>query len=243
MRHPLLTVLLALIGLALSACASAPQHQGLLVGSVASKNLFFDASQFANRRVKLRLRNSSGDQQLDMSRLRTTIERGLRGAGYEIVDTGFGILVDVNLYQVQSAAAARVRDNSALSTLLGGVVGYEIARQGRGGVSSGGGAILGAIAGYKLEEVIRAHSAMTSYIALSDVNIGVVRRDSRSADSFVIGGNKFEFKDESELSTFTNFALRDSVRIAVYAGDDYEKRSQTVDALLERLGRIVANII
>lgn len=244
MKAVIPTVAATLLTFALSACAPVPrQVQGLLVGSEMSKNLFLDSSQFASRKVKLRLRNSSGDPQLDMARLRGTIEAGLRDAGYQMVDKDFGILMDVNLFQVQSAAATRVKDTSGLSVLLGGVVGYEVARNQSRGIASGSGAILGAIAGYKLEEVIRAHSEVTSYIALSDVNIGVVRRESRAADSFVIGGNKLELKDESEPPEFTNFARRETVRIAVYAGDDYDKRNQTIAALVERLGRIVANII
>lgn len=227
-------------------CSPVPKsQQGLMIGSSTSKNLFLDSSQFANRKVKLRLRNSSGDPGINMSRVRGAIEAGLRDAGYQVVDSeDFGILVDVNMFQLQSAAATRVRDSSGLGTLLGAVAGFEATRRNsNSGVAVGSGVILGAVAGYKLEEIIRANSEVTTYVALSDVNIGVVRRESTAKDSFTIGGNKYVHKDESESPTFKGFALRDTIRVAVYAGDDFEKRNLTVDAILDRLGRVVSNLI
>ena len=225
-------------------CSSiTPSNQrGLQVGSAISKNLFVDASQFANRTIKLRLRNSSGDPALDLVRLRSSIEAGLRGAGYQISDQGFGIVMDVNAFQMQSVSRASIRSSSGLGALLGGVVGYETAKR-PGGVSSGSGAILGAVAGAALEEVIRNHGEYSTYIALCDVNVGVVKKEYTKKDRFVIGGNKIEHREPDEADTFTNFALRETVRVAAYAGDEGARTRQTIDALLDRLGRVVANLL
>lgn len=230
--------------LMITACTSlTPANQrGLQIGSATSKNLFVDASQFSNRTVKLRLRNSSGDPALDLTRLRGSIESGLQAAGYRIDDRDFGIVMDVNAFQMQSISQARVRSGSGLGTLLGGVIGYETAKR-PGGVSSGGGAILGAVAGATIEEVIRNYGEYSTYIALCDVNIGVLRKEYKKNDRFVIGGNKIENKEPDEADTFTGFALRDTVRVAAYAGDEPERARHTVDALLDRLGRVVANLL
>lgn len=221
---------------------SALPMNGFQIGSATSKNLFVDSSQFANRTIKLRLRNSSGDPALDMARLRGSIESGLVSAGYRISDQDFGIVMDVNAFQMQSVAKASVTTNSGLGALLGGVVGYETAKR-PGGISPGGGAMLGAIAGATIEEIIRNHGEYYTYIALCDVNIGVLRKEYKKSDRFVIGGNKIEHKEPDEPDAFTNFALRDTVRVAAYAGDDVSRYGQTINALLDRLGRVVANLL
>lgn len=216
--------------------------QGLQIGSVTSKNLFIDPSQFANRKVKLRLRNSSGDPSLDINKLKSVISNGLVSAGYEIVDRDFGIVIDVNAYQLQAVATGNVRNNSGIGLVLGGVAGYEGGRR-PGGITAGSGAILGAVAGYALEEIIRAQGEYATYLALCDVNIGVVRKEFTKKDRFMIGGNKIEHKEKDEEDTFTNFALRDTLKVAVYAGDRSAPKQATIDALVDRLGRIVANLI
>ncbi len=65
----------AIFGIALiSACA--PQSRmgmvvdsetGLQIGSAIEKNIVIDSSQFTDRRMKLRIRNSSGDPAYDLS--------------------------------------------------------------------------------------------------------------------------------------------------------------------------------
>lgn len=236
--------------LAPTACSTSYRMQGsppsgLQLGSVLSKNLFLDASQFAKRTVKLRLRNSSGEPQLDLGRLRGSIEEGLRAAGYEVSEQGFGIVMDVNAFQMQSAQNARVTSNSGLGALLGGVAGYELSK-GSGGISSGGGAVLGAVVGTTLEQVIRSHGSRSTFLVLCDVNIGIVRQEDTRKDRFMIGGNKIEQRNidnERDEATFTNFALRDTIRIAAYAGNESGMEYQTITAMIDRLGRVVANLI
>ena len=126
--------------------------------------------------------------------------------------------------------------------MLGGVAGYEIARR-PGGITSGSGAIIGVVAGAALEEVIRNYGDQATFLALCEVNIGVIKKEYTKKDRFVIGGNRIENKEPEEADSFTNFALRDSVRIGVFAGDEASKSGQTADAILDRLGRVVANLI
>ncbi len=49
--------------------------------------------------------------------------------------------------------------------------------------------------------------------------------------------------DDAEKDTYTGFAMRDTVRVAVYAGDDSAYASQTVGAIVDRLGRVIANLL
>lgn len=55
-------LLLPLFFVVVAGCAASDfRGNEFKIGSATSKNVFLDASQFANRTVKLRLRNSSGD--------------------------------------------------------------------------------------------------------------------------------------------------------------------------------------
>ncbi len=217
-------------------------NPGFSIGSTTSKNLFIDSSQFSNRTIKLRIRNSSGDPDFDLSRFRNSIENGFRSAGYSISDQNYGIIVDVNAFQFQSVSRANISTSRGLGLLLGGVAGYELSKR-SDNISSASGIILGAIAGSSLEEIVRYHGETWTYIALCDVNIGIIRMKNVEKDRFIIGGNKIEYPLSDDVDTYTNFAYKDTIRIAAYAGDDPSRSRQTIDALLDRLGRIVGNLL
>jgi hypothetical protein len=243
----LLVLLVAMLA-SLSGCGNSAFVQdsgfnsGLKIGSATSKNLFIDSSQFANRVVKLRIRNSSGDPALDIGSIRSRVEAGLRSAGYEISDKEFGIVIDVNAYFMNSVASGRGRASNEIGALLGGVAGYEMAKR-SGQIGEGSGVILGAIAGATLQEVLRASNEYETYVALCDVNIGVIRQESRKKDYFTIGGNKIERQQEEEIGTFESFALRETVKVAVYAGDVREGAGPAIISIHDRLARIIANLI
>ena len=239
------SILSLILMLMLSACSSPAASQNpFQIGSATSQNLFVDSSQFANKTIKLRLRNSSGDPDLDIARLRQSIEFGLRSAGYEISEKDFGIVMDINAFQFRTAATSNVTSTSGLGVLLGGVVGYEAAKR-SADISRGSGAILGAVAGAAIEDIIRHHGTRSTYLALCDVNIGIVRKESTKDDRFVIGGNRIERvqEEDKDKDTYTGFAMRDTVRVAVYAGDDSEHSYQTIGAIVDRLGRVIANLL
>lgn len=179
---------------------------------------------------------------MDMTRLRSDVEAGLRHAGYELGDAAAGIVLDANLYFMNNIATSRSQASNELGMLLGGVAGYELAK-GRGGVSRGSGAVLGAVAGATLQEVLRSRSEHDSYLAICDVNIGVVRQQSTRNDSFVIGGNRFERDTGSRDPTFESFALRETIKVYVYAGDRRENRDGVMRAIQGRLANVVANLL
>lgn len=233
---------LPLVLMALAGCAAHnTQVNAFKIGSATSKNVFVDPGQFANRTVKLRLRNSSGDPSIDVSAIRGAMESGLRAAGYQIGEQNFGILVDVNLYFMNSVAQGRQRASNELGMLLGGVAGYEMAKR-PGGMGPGSGALLGAVAGATLQEVLRSNNEYDSYLVLSDVNVGVVKQENLKKDFFVIGGNRIEQRQEDN-GTFESFAMRETVKVAVYAGDRRERRGQVMDAIQDRLARVLSNLL
>lgn len=209
------------------------------IGSATSKNLFLDAGQFANRKVQVRLRNSSGEAALDVERLRPSLEGGLRQAGYEISSADAGILIDLNVYMVASVPVARQRDPGVVGALVGGVAGYEIARR-PGGMSSGSGAILGAAAGATLQQVIDRSGEANAMIMATDVNIGL-RPLQSSRDNFVVGGNRIADQPKPEVP-FAGFSARDTVKVVVYAGSRSGSSYDLVYSMQDRLGRVVSGM-
>lgn len=228
----------------LGACATSQPQSKFRSGSALSKNLFVDSSQFANKKVKLRLRNSSGDPSLNVSYIRNEISQGLSQAGYTLTEgDDFGILLDLNAYQFESISSARNGNNSnAIGALLGGVAGYEGAKR-PGGLSSGSGVIIGTIAGATLQEVLRYANETSTFILVADVNVGVKKKNNTERDYFVVGGNRIADEPKIEDQTFASFALKDTVKVMVYAGDEATNRSSTITSLEQRLGRIVANML
>ncbi|MDP4837666.1 MAG: complement resistance protein TraT, partial [Burkholderiales bacterium] len=217
-------------------CGTTRPPQTFQIGSATSKNVFVTPEQFANKTVRLRLRNSSGDLDFTPTQLKAIIEDGLTAAGYKIVNESAGIVLDVNLYFVGNVAAGRQRSPNELGALLGAVTGYELTK-GSGGISSGSGAILGAIAGATLQDVIRSNNEYNTFVVLCDVNIGVVRQENKKRDSFVIGGSRFERDSQDDPSTYESFAIKDKVKVSVYAGDKKENRARVMQAIQARLGR------
>lgn len=237
-----LSALLFAIALSLAGCAFDNGHKSnFMIGSSISKNIFIDSGQFSNKIVKLRLRNSSGDLSIDPSQIRASIENGLRSAGYVISDKDFGILLDVNIYFVNSVSTAKQSQPNDLSILLGGVVGYEIARN-SGGITPGSGAILGGIAGATLNEILKSNNDLDSYVVFSEVNIGVVKQQRAKNDSFTIGGNRFDMNDEAD-GTFDAFDRRETLKVAVYAGDRNVNRGNVMMQIQNRLANILANLL
>ena len=133
MKNSLIFAFMGFCAAALVGCSSVPvsseRQARYLIGSAQTKNIFVDSSQFANRTVKLRLRSSSGDPDLNLSLVRSEIERGLTAAGYKISEDNFGILIDINAYMLQSVSVARRTGSNEVGALLGGVVGTEMARR------------------------------------------------------------------------------------------------------------------
>lgn len=226
-----------------SGCAvSDYRDKGLMIGSTVSRNLFVDSNQFGNRNVRVRLRNSSGDPGIDMARMRNSVESNLRTAGYVVTEKSTGIVVDANLYFMNNVATGRQRASNEVGVLLGGVAGYEAAK-GSGGIGAGSGAIIGAIAGATLQDVLRQHNDYDSYLAACDVNIGVIRQQDTRRDSFVIGGNRFDREQNERDSTFDSFAMRETVKVYVWAGDLRSRREGLMLAIQDRLARVVSNLI
>lgn len=163
------------VGLVLSGCADSSRlgmvvdpETGLQMGSRIERNIVVDPSQFENRRIKVNLRNTSGDAAFDLADVRSAIERRLAAKGYVPTrDDDFGILLDVNVHYSGQATQDRASAFGLLGAAGGGLAGYQASK---GGVGTAAGVLAGATLGSILGSYVRDET----YLVVADVSLGVV---------------------------------------------------------------------
>ncbi|MDG2286165.1 MAG: hypothetical protein P8N43_11635 [Alphaproteobacteria bacterium] len=109
----------AFVVLAIFAIAScAPQSRmgmvvdkrtGTQIGSVVERSFVVDAAQFRDPRLKLRIRNTSGDSLFNLRDMSSFLVNSYQKNGYQPEENGeYGLLVDVNV--VYSGQVVRRRN-------------------------------------------------------------------------------------------------------------------------------------
>ena len=160
-----------------------------MYGMRSDKTLFVDPSLYPNRRLKLTLRNMSGDPVWDLDATRETLYRGYVDKGYERSDgNDFGIKIDLNVIRSQQFDYDMTTQYGFLGAGagagLGGVAGGV--RDGASGVAlgtAGGmavGAALGTLAVYFTTDSI--------YVVITEATFGV-RRNAAAARQVVTDGS------------------------------------------------------
>ncbi len=232
----LLSVAIFLIG-----CAGGSSKPAEIeTGSAISGSFFADSSQFANSRVKLRIRDTSGDELLNIGRLKDQITSTLATGGYSESDEDFGILIDVNTVRLSSVANAGGSRNSGLGTIIGGVLGGEVARKG-GEVTQTSGIILGAIAGTAIESILKTSGTDQTYVLVAEVNVGVRRLDESANATISIG--KSRFKQEQSDSVYEAFAMSDKLVVIAYGGGKGFSKAEVLGRIEARIARVIGGIL
>ena len=209
---------------------------GLQYGSIIQKNLFLDSAQFENKRIKLRIRNTSGDPAFDLHSFRVEIENAYRSKGYTITSSkNYGLLVDVNVtYSGQIS-----RDLSKQFGFLGAAGGGLIGASGRGGgvaVAAGAlsGATLGAIAGSYVSE--------DTYVVVAYVTLGITDQKRGKKTTTITFGSSDNKKKEKE-SDFKRFREKITTGISVFSGGRSVTQQRIVNGVRQRFSRIISDVI
>lgn len=217
-------------------------EDGLMYGSAMSHQFIVDSSLFVNNKIKLRIRNTSGDPSFDLYGFQKQLEDAYRSLGYEPVTTNdFGILLDINVKysgQVQEDMSEEFRFAGGA---LGGVGGaYDATREGQGldAVAKGGaGIIVGATLGY----IIGSYVTDDTYIIAADVSLGTVApREDTDGTTIVFGKDE---KIKRKKDNFRGFRKRETVSIVTYAGGRNVKQAEIVGGVRDRLFRILRDVI
>ena len=145
-------------------------------GSAISKNVFTDISQFSDKIVKVKIRNTSGDFDIDKTKLKKNLKSGLEENGFKVNESQYDFVIDLNIYSFQSVRQGKKRPSSGVGLLLGGVLGSEVGKR-NNSISQGSGIILGAVAGATIENILKNSSESNTYFLLADFNIGWIKKD------------------------------------------------------------------
>jgi|GEM_PF-292266 len=241
----------AIFALTLSGCIGAPTTRlgmvkqedgsGLMIGSTVERNIVTDASFHKNKKIKVRIRNTSGDTAFDLHRFRSQIERAYGNIGFEpTAEDDFGILIDVNVRysgQIQTNMSA---EYGFLGAASGGLAGASI-----GTTRTDAG--IGAVSGATLGSIIGSYVTDDTYIIVTSVTVATVTDRSTSKPSKTITFSRSRQTDEEqeEDKSRSKRSLKRSIQtgVAVYAGGRNTSQSEISGIVRERIARIVGNII
>lgn len=218
------------------------EQTGLQFGSVVERPFTTDASFYRNRKLKLRLRNTSGDAAFDMAGFSAQIREAYRNAGYIPVDgDDFGLLLDVNVVYSGQVQQRLTEEYAFLGAAAGAAAGY-----GKGGNTAG--TLGGTAAGATLGAILGSYMTDDTYIVISHVTFGIVRepvgRDGRTIvfDRSALGHPEDEAERE-ERRRQRGFRDTSQTQVAVYAGGRNIGQSQVSGAVRERLARILSGFL
>jgi hypothetical protein len=214
---------------------------GLQFGSRVDNNIVTDASFYRNRKIKVRIRNTSGDVAFDLKRFGKEIRAAYRNAGYVPTDEDdFGLLVDVNVLfsgQIQTNLANQFAFLGASAGGLAGAARDE-------GVATAAGLIAGATLG----TIIGSYVTDDTYIIVAEVTFGIIKgpakRDGkRITFSRSITGHPEDAEEREERRKRRGFAKTPQAKIAVFAGGRNVRQSEIAAQVRQRFVRIIRDII
>ena len=243
LRRRLTAIALAVALAALAGCAPR-QRPGMVVdpvtglqyGSVVERNLVIDASQFENPRLKLRIRNTSGDPAFDLAGFRDALESAYRAKGYEpVADDGFGVLLDVNVLYSGQTSENLSAEYGFLGAASGGVGGYYVDAE--PGIAAGG------VAGATLGAIIGSYITEDTYIVVAEVTLAVPDGRSGSTEKKIHFGVDGQTDSDTRKSGRSRFDEQIRSGIAVYAGGSNTGQAEIAEGVRRRFGRILADVI
>ena len=225
----------------LCSCAS-PQRMGMVkdpktglqYGSMIQRNLLVDSSQFANKGLKLRIRNTSGDSVFSLNEFRNGLEGAYSAKGYQITDNDdFGILLDINVVYSGAATKNLAKEFGLGAAVAGGAVGS------RNGSAD---AAIGVVAGAALGTILGSYITEDTYIVIADINFltaepGVGRSET------TVTFSASEKKITSEDTGVKPFRDRLQTRVSLYAGGTNTPQSQISNGVRNRFIRILSDMI
>jgi hypothetical protein len=235
-----------LFALAIAACAPR-QRDGMVVdpatglryGSTVERNLVVDASQFDDPRLKLRIRNTSGDPAFDLGGFRGALESAYRARGFApaagaATDDAYGVLLDVNVVYSGQVSDSLAAEYAFLGLAAGGL----------GGSAGGtGSAAAGAVSGATLGAILGSYVTDDTYIVLAEVTLAVPDARSGRTERVIQFGVDDDAEHSSEKSGRRRFDELLRTGIAVYAGGRNTAQAAIAEEVRQRFRRILADVI
>lgn len=212
-----------------------------MYGMRSDRTLFTDPSLFPNKRLKLTLRNMSGDPAWDLDATRDKLYQGYVAKGYERSDgSDFGLKIDLNVIRSQQFDSDMSSQYAFLGAAGGALVGGATGvRNGSLGVVQGAGggmaagAALGTLAGYFTSDSI--------YVVITEATFAVRRNASKARRVVTFDGSPRV--EEWEENGYGSFHSVDRVLIANYGGGRNVAQTEIADDIRNRQIRSLISLI
>jgi hypothetical protein len=240
-KKPLGSVLFVLM---ISSCAPTQRsgmvvdpETGLQFGSVVEKNIVVDSSQFPNNKLKIRLRNVSGDPAFDLSGLTSQLENAYRSKGYDIT-TGNdnGLMLDVNVTYSGQTSSNMASQYGFLGGSIGGIGGSQVGRNTTLGAAGG------VIAGATLGSIVGSYVTDDTYIVVAHVTLGVKEAGEGETKKKIVFSSS-ETKTQTTEQGFQPFRQTITTGVSVYAGGRNISQGQIAGEVRNRFRRILSDIL
>jgi hypothetical protein len=213
-----------------------------MYGSIIEKNIVTDPSFFANRKIKVRIRNTSGDMAFDLHGFKNQIRRALAASGYEPTNgDDFGLLIDINVMYSGQIQSNLSREFTFLGAAAGGLAGAAKTNGGAIGTTAG------VLAGATLGNIIGSFVTNDTYIVVSRVTFGEIKEAKRSKKYITFSRSpKLRYEDDDkEEKGRKNRGFRNAFTtgLSVFAGGRNTAQSEIAEQVRARIARIVGNFI
>lgn len=218
---------------------------GLQFGSVVSNTIVTDPAFHKNRKIKVRVRNTSGDVAFNLHEFTGRLQETYRAAGYEPTDgDDFGILLDCNVKYSGQMQRNLAQEYMLLGATAGGIAGAAVGRD-----ATVGGAV-GIVSGATFGAILGSFVTEDTYIIVTQVTVALVRQPLKeSSKTVVFSRSPNPAEDEEERRYKEEERGTASIRkssmadVAVYAGGTNVSQSQIAGEVRQRLIRIVGDFI
>jgi len=208
---------------------------GLQIGSTVSKNIIVDSSQFVNRKVKVRIRNTSGDQAFDLHGFKSSLERAYAEKGYEPSrKDDFRILIDVNVTYSGQVSRNMASQFGLIGASAGGLVGTA-----KGGAL---GAAAGVVTGATLGHIVGSYVTEDTYVVVASINLGIMKLPAKKSGRTIVFSAS-QKKERKKRKAVRPFEQPLSNRIAVYAGGRNTPQAAISGDVRQRFLRILSDAI
>lgn len=218
------------------------EKTGYSYGATKTGEFIADPSMFRNAKLKLRIRNTTGDPALDMYAFRKQLEDSYSSIGYELTNgDDFGILLDVNVKYFGQVTDMLPAEYTFLGAAIGGVAGSSTGIQRGRPADALTGGMAGTVIGAAVSEIIRNYATEETFIIISSVTMATVMPEyieDEKTISFVTGK-----KIREKKTNFKGFRSRDIIDLAVYAGGRMAGKSDIISEVRARHLRILKDII
>ena len=207
---------------------------GQSYGSVVEKSFLLEADQFENRKIRITIRNTSGDPEFNVTAFKSQIENAFASKGFEPVNTGHAIRLDLNVMYSGQIRRDLASEYAFLGAAAGGIVGYRSPAR--------AGTAIGILSGATIGAIIGSTQVENTYIVISEVAVARTGASGKSSSRTVVFGSSPPLQDDSDSGGFRPYRSVLTNRLAVYGGGYNQSQAAISPEVKRRLVRIVSDI-